>query len=107
MENPVNKDNVQHLAPSGVPRVSQGSIVYTGKVRQRADALFQETSLKGNHEYILKVLGIWKRGTELPKLKEVFQLEHSLGWFGGDDIVECLGQESFDKLLAFVEKKYS
>lgn len=88
------------------PQIRGGSICYSPKLRQRGTTGYLDTTLKARHEYIVKVLGVLKPGGRLPKLSEVFLMEAQIGWFGGDDIIECLGQDVFDKLANYVMSKY-
>lgn len=97
---------VVQAQPPGIPKIDQGSIVFASKVGQRASTMVLHTTLRGSNEYILKVLGLWKVGNPLPTMNELMRLESGIGWFGGDDIAEALGEEAFAKLVAHVVAKY-
>lgn len=84
-------------------QLEEGHIIYTTTVSSRPTKETLKMTLK--KPVIAMVLGMY-HGGEVPGPDTIMSLIGNAGFIGCDDIIECLGQESFDKLTGFFNKKY-
>jgi len=89
--------------------VEIGQIVYAKKIKNptKIGLRINWIELTATGHFLTLVLGHARKGSPPPTQVEALALLMQIGWYSGDDITECFGDEGFEKLHKFLAKKYN